>query len=153
MPLVYLSMRACFAPWYPKETSVAPITSSLKHLKIAFLRLPFSHRTRQYHETLFFGNSSLIDITTLTTKPIEKRTGSLHMVTVLRQPVAKMLRHFTRKTLFLPKVAYRPAWRNHCSQGTLSLLETSSLVERPICAGILDSVGSGRFGKIVVCTW
>ena len=96
-------MRACFVPWYPKETSVALIMSSLKHLKIAFLRLPFSHRTRQYHETLFFGNSSSIDITTLSTKPIEKRTASLHMITVLRQPVAKMLRHFTRKTLFLPK--------------------------------------------------
>ena len=42
-------------------------------------------------------------LNTLSTKPIKKRTASLHMVTVLRQPVAKMLRHFTRKTLFLPK--------------------------------------------------
>ena len=42
---------------------------------------------------------------------------------------------FSRSGLSPFKVAYRPARRNHCSQGTLSLLETSSLVERPIGAG------------------
>ena len=44
-----------------------------------------------------------MDITASTTKPINKRTGSLHMVRALRQPVAKMLKRLTWTTLFLTK--------------------------------------------------